>query len=82
MKHPNRKPLTMPQPPRYETRADLDGAIDVIGTGHFLDQEIDAAKFYAARTGGRKVWIIDLLTGRTVHRIERAQEQVRKAGSK
>jgi hypothetical protein len=72
MKYPKiRKPIAMPKQPRFETRAELeDGTVDTIGTGHHLNEEVDSADFYARRTG-RKVWTIDLETGRTVHRRER-----------
>jgi hypothetical protein len=70
-----RRPATMPQPPRFITRTELEqGGVDVIASGNILDEEIDAAKSYHGRTG-RKVWTINSVTGRTVFRLERAKAQ-------
>jgi hypothetical protein len=68
-----RRPAVTPQPPRYILRTELDdGTVDEVGTGHALEEERDAAKSYASRTG-RKVWIIDRKQDRTVFRLEGAK---------
>jgi hypothetical protein len=58
-------------PVRFSVRAETATGIQEIGLGNDMNAEIAfAAAYHAAHRV--KVWVWDMHTGRTVHRIERA----------
>ena len=65
-------------PVRYSVRIERAGEIQEIGIGTDLKKEIDFAERYHTKHG-LKIWVWNVRTGVTLHRIER-DGRARRAG--